>query len=266
MSQSTSMGDYCGRIWKYRYFWMSLVKLDLQARYRRSMLGIGWSLLHPIAMTTVLCVVFHQMFKLDLRQYAPFVLSGIATWNYLTAVTLEGCHSLLTGEKFIRSHPLPMAIYPLRTVLSVGFHFVIILALTILLAWAAHPLSNPLALLTLVPTLVLLFLFGWSMAVLFGFANIYFPDTHHLTQIAFQVLYYLTPVFYPADLMKIKLLHAIVAYNPLGNFVMLIRDPLLNARSPSMATFGLAGLTVFLTCCAAIYTLKRQERKVIFYM
>ena len=47
-----------GEVWKFRYFWMSLVRMDLKLRYRGTMLGIGWSLLHPILMTVVFCVVF----------------------------------------------------------------------------------------------------------------------------------------------------------------------------------------------------------------
>src|SRR5262249_18391644 len=56
------MQAYLGAIWRCRYFWLSLVRMDLRHRYRGSVLGLGWSLLHPIAMTAILCTVFHHLF------------------------------------------------------------------------------------------------------------------------------------------------------------------------------------------------------------
>ena len=61
------MTDYVRDVWRLRYFWMSLVRNDLRSRYRRSLLGIGWSLLHPIAMAAVLCTVFSQVFHVEIK-------------------------------------------------------------------------------------------------------------------------------------------------------------------------------------------------------
>ncbi len=80
------MGDYLAAIWRCRYFWLSLVKNDLRTRYRRSVLGMGWSLLHPICMTTILTAVFYKLWNLPISEFAPFVLAGLATWNYVLTV------------------------------------------------------------------------------------------------------------------------------------------------------------------------------------
>ena len=127
------MGSYLAAIWRCRYFWMSLVKMDLRTRYRRSVLGMGWSLLHPIAMTTILCVVFHTVFHQPIREYAPFLLAGLATWNYIVTATLQGCQCFFQGESYIRQYPAPLAVYPLRTALGGTVHFLIALVLVTLL-------------------------------------------------------------------------------------------------------------------------------------
>src|SRR5262245_1175215 len=109
---------YLSEIWGCRYFWLSLVKNDLRTRYRRSILGLGWSLVRPIAMTVILCAVFRRLFhRDDVWSYAPFLLSGLAVWDYVVTATKQGCHSFFQGESYIRQHPAPIAIYPLRTVL-----------------------------------------------------------------------------------------------------------------------------------------------------
>ena len=63
--------NYFQDIWRSRYFWLSLVRVDLRARYRGSVFGIGWSLLHPIAMTTILCGVFGTILQKSLGDFAP---------------------------------------------------------------------------------------------------------------------------------------------------------------------------------------------------
>src|SRR5207253_4276733 len=71
-------------IWRYRHFWLSLVRLDLRNRYRHSVLGIGWSLLNPLAMTAVWCVAFGQILgQGDWRSLAPTLLVGMAVWEFL---------------------------------------------------------------------------------------------------------------------------------------------------------------------------------------
>src|SRR5262249_27434063 len=164
-----TMIAYIRAIWRCRFFWLSLVKMDLRTRYRGSILGMGWSLLHPIAMTGILCLVFHRIFHVDVRTYAPYLLSGLACWNYIVTVSLQGCESLFNGERYIRQHPAPLAIYPLRTALGGAIHFVIALAVVITFVGCLLGFSSVPALFTLLPTLVLLFLLGWTLAVLGGF-------------------------------------------------------------------------------------------------
>jgi lipopolysaccharide transport system permease protein len=264
MANLSATWRYCQSVWHYRHFWMSLVRLDLQAKYRRSVLGVGWTLLHPLAMTAVLCVVFHGIFGRDIVSYAPLVLTGLALWNFLTSVTLEGCGCLYAGEKYIRSTSIPMAIYPLRTLLSVATHFLIILSVTVLFTLVTRGSSNPAALLALAPALALLFILGWSIAVVFGFANVYFPDTHHIAQIGFQVLFYLTPIIYAVEDVRSVWLRFILEHNPLGTLVTLFRAPILDAAVPSAALFARACVMVAVAATVAVVMLHRFERRLIF--
>src|SRR5262245_5400783 len=98
------MLSYLGAVWRCRYFWMTLVKMDLRTRYRRSVLGLGWSLLHPVALTIVICTMFATIMKMDWRDYGPYLLVGLAYWNCVVTATSMGCQSLLMGESYIRQH------------------------------------------------------------------------------------------------------------------------------------------------------------------
>ncbi len=260
------MSNYLAAIWKCRYFWMSLVQMDLRTRYRRSALGMGWSLLHPIVMTAVLCTVFAKLWGLNIREYAPFLLVGMCFWNYISAVTTHGCQCLFQGEAYIRQYPAPMAIYPLRTMLGASVHFAIALCVVVLLTWIFNGFGNVPALFSLAPTLLLLLMMGWSMAVLAGFSTAYFPDTQHLSEVGMQILFYATPVIYPPEVLRKKGLGWIADFNPLASFIELLREPLLNGTVPGPKPYLIALLTVAIVSTAAATTLVRLQQRIIFQL
>ena len=262
------MGNYLGAVWRCRYFWMTLVKMDLRTRYRRSVLGLGWSLLHPIALTAVLCTMFSTVMGIDWREYGPYLLAGLSYWSFVVGSTSQGCYSLIMGESYIRQHPAPLAIYPLRTTLGAMIHFLLALAVVIPTATVlgSYRLEDPWSLVSLVPTLVLLFLLGWSLAVLAGFANVYFQDTQHLTEVGFQILFYTMPILYQRKMLERNNLEWLADYNPLAAFLELVRQPVLYGRTPDMQTFGVAALTVLIAGGAASITLARLQRRLIFQL
>lgn len=260
------MYAYFKAIWACRYFWLSLVKMDLRTRYRGSVLGIGWSLLQPLAMTAILCTVFCRVFNQDVRQYAPFLLAGLTCWSYLTNVCLAGSNCFFQGEMYIRQYPAPMAIYPLRTVLGASFHFCMALSLVLVLSGVLNGFSSLLALLYLIPTLLLLLILGWALSTLFGLATVRFRDTHHLAELALQALFYLTPVMYQPEMLLKRGLGYLIKFNPVVPFLNLLRLPILEGRIPPMTTFLWASLIVLVAVSLAAAALKSQERKLIFHL
>src|SRR5262245_41135271 len=232
------MLSYFGAIWKCRHFWAALVRLDLRTRYRRSVLGIGWSLLNPICMTAILCVVFAKLLNQSIIDYAPHLLSGLAIWSYITTCTLQGCQSFFQGEAYIRQCPMPLAIFPLRTALGATFHLLIALGVVIayvaILSALGYRQMHYLSLINLLPSLLMLFVLGWSMATLAAITNVYFQDTQHLAEVAFQMFFYATPIMYKAKLLEDFGMGWMLDYNPVVVFLRLIREPILDGGAPAL--------------------------------
>jgi lipopolysaccharide transport system permease protein len=260
------MSAYLASVWNCRFFWLSLVKMDLLARYRRSVLGIGWSLLHPLATTLVICVVFHEIFKVNIREFVPFLLSGLAFWAYMVGVTVQGCQCFVQAESYIRQHSLPMAVYPLRTTLGALFHFATSLTMVLALTCILKGSASLSALLSLVPALFLLLVLGWALASLAGFVNVIFRDIQHIAEISFQILFYLTPIIYPAEVLRGTRAAWLLSFNPLAAFLELIRRPLVYGEVASMECFAVAASVTVLAAAAAIVSLGRIQRRVIFYL
>lgn len=255
-------------IWSCRYFWLSLVKIDLRTRYRRSIIGIGWSLLRPVALTIILCAVFRRLFhRPDVWQFAPYVLAGLACWDYVVNATKQGCQCFFQGESYIRQHPAPVAIYPLRIALGETVHFLIALLVVLALAWYVNGFSNVPALASLVLTLPLLFALAWSVALLAGFANVYFQDTQHLCDVGFQILFYATPIIYdPQDLGAGRLQWLVTHCNPLVPVLRLIREPILYGQFPSLESYAAATFAVTLLAGLAFLTCGRLQKQLIFHL
>lgn len=260
------MGTELAAIWKCRYFWLSLVKMDLRSRYRRSILGLGWSLLQPIAMTAILCAVFHKIFHQPLREMAPHMFSGLTCWQFLLSVTMSGCQCFFNGESYIRQHPAPLAIYPLRTALGGLVHFLIALGVVLVMSWIAYGFGNVPALITLVPAVVLTFMLSWCLAVMAGFATVYFQDTQHLAELGFQMLFYLTPIIYKEEQLINNGLMWVLRYNPVVPFLRMFREPILLGQVPTPMTFLKAGLIVLTALVIARFLLSRCQKRLVFQL
>ena len=263
------MYAYFRSVWECRYFWLSLVRMDLRSRYRGSVLGMGWSLLNPIFMSAILCVAFYAIFKQDPLDFGLYLFAGLTVWNFVCDATQQGCMSFFQSEGYIRQFPAPMAIYPLRTVLANAFHFLMGLAPVLALAaWRNGRLpSLEVLVLGVGPGVLLLLVLGWSLAALVGMAHVYFRDTRHITDIAMRVFFYLTPVMYPRDFMRDRHLGQLMeAYNPLMPFLRLIRDAVLSNRMPPASAYTSACLIVGVSVCLAAAVLWNEERRLIFHL
>lgn len=259
--------DYLGRIWKLRYFWFSLVGNDLRNRYKRSFLGIFWSLVRPLAMTTILCLVFAKLFNVEVADYAPFLLLGMLTWQFFTESLMQGCNSFGLGSAYIRQQNVPLAIFPLRTVLGSGFHALIALGMALLITLYFRGSLDPLSLLYLIPAIIFLFFFGWCLAILSGIMHTHFPDTHHLLEISLQILFYMTPILYqPSSIQNRAKMLMVVEWNPLTSVLALVRTPILEGTAPAGEHILVSLLFLAVVATAAVLLLRKLERTLIFWI
>ena len=260
------MFAYIGSVWDCRNFWLSLVVNDLHLRYRRSFLGVGWSLAHPLAQTLVLGSVFHVIFNYDIREYLPCLLCGLGCWAYLTGVISQGCQSYIHAEPYIRQHTLPLAVYPLRMTLVALIHFLIALVLVVALSMGLGRWDKAPNMGALILAMPILLAFGWSASILAGFVNVAFRDTQHILDVVFQILFYMTPIIYPVEILAKTRVGRLASFNPMTPFIDLIRDPVVNGYPASGTTWLLAISITFVLGILGCLSLRYQQRRVILYL
>ena len=267
--EATSAGslDYFARLWKLRWFWYSLVQNDLHARYRHSLLGIGWSLARPLCMTGIFCLVFGKLFQMPLEDYAPYVLVGLTIWQFMTESALAGCKSFHSGAAYIRQQAVPLAIFPMRTALGAAFHTSVALLLGLSITWYFKGFDNLAALPALIPSMALLFVLGWSMATVCGLVHTHFPDTSFILELVLQFTFYLTPIIYgPEHYGRFQRYTWLIDYNPIWSVLELVRQPVLNGQLPPL--YNVAVSLVFVTVMAvlALVLMRKMERNLVFWI
>ncbi|MBY0456280.1 MAG: ABC transporter permease [Gemmataceae bacterium] len=268
------MFRHLSAVWTARHFLLALVKLDLRVRYRRSVLGVGWSLLHPLAMTGVFTVVFSQLFgDGNPVGYAAFALSGLAVWGFLRDSTTVGSRAFMMNESYIRQSPLPYTVYTLRTVLSQATHALLALAVVVGLVMVWKRDAGALGGLAYAPPgLVLALVAAWAVATIGAFITAFFHDTAHLLEVAAQIGFFLTPIMYRRTLFDDRGLGWMVDVNPVNLYLALIRDPILAGGLPDGGAGAWAqGLLSALVVTAALVGLAAGvvswlQKKVIFHL
>jgi ABC-type polysaccharide/polyol phosphate export permease len=264
------MLKHLATVWRYRHFWLSMVRMDLKTRYRRSVLGVGWSLMNPIMMTVVFCFVFGAWFtRGDWRSYGPYFLAGLTLFSFVRDSAWSGCYTFFKNENYIRQCPLPLTIYTLRTVLGAGIHFGISLLVTLFAILVLNPdqgLRVLSILWVLIPAVIMLFMFCWSISVLAAYMTVFFHDTVQLMEVTFQILFFLTPIMYPPDMIAGRGLSILLQINPIVVFLEMIREPMLTGEIPSVWVYQKAAIMVVTAGAMAVGTIVWLEKKMIFHL
>lgn len=223
-----------------------LLLRDLKIRYKRSYLGILWSLMTPITQVVIFSFLFIRVLPLEIAHYTTFVFSGVLAWSWFSSALYSAGGSVVGNSQLVRRPGFPVAVLPLLSVAGAGIHF--LLAMPILLAlMLIDGLVVGYVLLALPIVILIQFYFTLGWAFLIAASNVRFRDTQHLLGVGLMAMFYLTPVFYDSASLpdEYALIHAI---NPLAALFNAYRDIVIGNRWPDVHALGMVVLigSVFL--------------------
>lgn len=248
-------------LWRFRGLLALLVERDLKVRYKRSVLGMFWTLLNPLLQMGVYTLVFSTILRIGVPGYPLFVLAGLLPWSLVSVGTVAASMSLLGNQSLIRKVAVPQAVYPLAVVGSkLTDALLSVPALAILAILVGRPPGASWAWLPLALALAATFTAG--LALLLSSLTVYFRDLRHLVELLFQVWFYLTPVFYPASFLeKLPLapVRAALAANPAAPIVRLFHDTIYEGHAPSLTTLAFAAASAGTSLVVGLAVFKRCE-------
>ena len=252
------MKKYLGEIYEFRELLGNLVVTELKLRYRESFLGFLWTILNPLLFLLILAVVFSQIFKFQIENYVIFILSGLTSWMMLQQTVITATGSIVNNQALIRKVYVPKIIFPLASVLARYVdHLILILVLFVFMGIFKMPFTWNL--LFILPALLMHFFFTLGLALIASVAYIRVKDIQHIIAIAFQALFYLTPILYSLEALPPSY-RTVFLLNPFYYFVQSFRYPVYNASlPPGWVLLRALLLTTFVFVIGFLIFLKKEK-------
>ncbi|MCI0854996.1 MAG: ABC transporter permease [Chloroflexi bacterium] len=233
---------------RYKDLVGQLISKGIKTRYKRSVLGVAWTMLHPLLTMTVLTLVFSRIFRFSNSDYALYVLSGLIAWSFFAQSTTAAAGDLLWSGGLISKVLVPKSVFAVSAVGTALINLLLALLVYALIAVALGRPIQPTVLLLPLPV-VLLGLFSLGVGLAVSAAAVYFPDVLPTYEILLMAWMYLTPVIYPAELLP-ESVQNLLRFNPLFHLIQPFRAILVEGRTPSVesllvsSSFALSSLLV----------------------
>ena len=223
-----------------------LVGRDMKLRYKRSVLGIAWTLLNPLLQLLVFLFIFNLVLPLNIPHYSSFLFAGILAWNWFQGSLNQSTGAIIDNREVLRRPGFSIAILPIVTVTSHLLHF--LLALPVLVLFLMLDGSQLTSALFALPVVIALqFILTLGLAYLVATFHVTFRDTQYLLNVLLNLLFYLTPVFYEASAIPMRY-QSLYWLNPMVGLIDAYRAILAHGTLPN----HLISLLVLGLCATAL--------------
>lgn len=185
------------------YFWdliLVLTQKEIKVKYKNSILGYLWSVLHPLSMALVFYFAFKFVMKIPIENFTLYLITGLFPWQWFSNSVASSCMSLLGNASLIKKVNFPRYFVPLSNVLNDAFHFVV--SLPIIFAFVVYyKIKLTLSWIYGIPLLLISqFLVTYGFSLMFSSVNLFFRDLERLVTIGLNIIFYLTPIVYTSEL------------------------------------------------------------------
>lgn len=255
-------GFWCTFI-RFRYLLLNLVTRDIKVKYRRSVLGIAWSVLNPLLMMVVITAVFNNLFRFDIEYFPIYYLTGWLIFNFVVEATSEAMNSVIYAGSLIKKVHLPKYIFPLEKCIFALINFLFsLIAMILVMAILRFPVKWTIILFPIPVMFTLIFAIG--LGLILASLNVFFRDIGHLYGVWTTAWFYLTPIIYPSNILPPSVL-VFVRVNPLYYYVEYFREIVMYGNIPSMwITFLCIGWSIAVLLLGLMLFKRNQDRFILF--
>lgn len=227
------------------YTMASLVSRDFKLKYRRSVLGVLWSVLNPLLMMCVLSAVFSAFFKFDIEHFPVYLILGNTLFALMSDSTNGAMGSIIGSASLIKKIRIRKIIFPLEKVVFQLINFIFsFIAVLLVLLFFQIPLTMNAFLMPVLLFYVLLFSAGLGLAL--SAISVFLRDVLHLWSVVITAWTYATPLFYPVSILP-EWVANLMDFNPMYHYVTYFRDIMMYGNTPGLMEnaicFGFAAIT-----------------------
>lgn len=251
------MLTYIHNFVKFKPLLNELVARDVKIKYRRSVLGVLWTLLNPLLMMVVLSVVFSNLFKFDIENFSIYLLSGQVVFNFYSDATTSSMSSILGSASLIKKVYIPKYLFVMSRICSCVINLLASFSALLLVMLATRVELHYTVILVFLP-MILLVVFSFGIGLFLAAITVKFRDVMHLYSVFITALMYLTPVIYPMSILP-EWLTGIVKANPLTNYLTMLRDVMINGTMFSGYSLMLGVIEAFVALALGLYVFYRNQ-------
>jgi len=243
----------------------SLVSKDFKLKYRRSALGIVWSLLNPLLMMIVMAAVFSYMFRFQIEHFPVYLILGTIMFDFMSKSTTGAMSSILESQSLIKKIRIEKIIFPLEKVVFelLNFGLAMIAAAVVMIFFQVVPSIHALWGLPFIVVVTSIFCVGLSLLI--SALSVFFRDVMHLWGVLITAWTYATPLFYPYEMLD-GWMQTIMQFNPMYHFINFFRNIMMWNTNPGapecLICFGMAAVTFLV----GFIVFRKTESKFILYI
>ncbi len=253
------MKQYIDNFWKFKPLLTELVSRDIKIKYRRSVLGVLWTLLNPLCMMVIISVVFSSIFKFDVENFPLYVLSGQVIFNFFNEATTSAMTSVLQNGALIKKVYVPKYLFVVSRITSSFINLLAAFSALLIMMIVTRAELHWKMVLSVIP-LVQVVGFSLGVGMLLAAVTVKFRDIIHLYSVFTTGLMYLTPVIYPISILP-DAIRQMVRLNPLTNYLLMFRDVMFYDTIPTLSNIllGFVEMIVVIGFGVWVFYKKKDE-------
>lgn len=256
---------------RYSFLMKQLIMRDFKVKYKRSVLGVVWSILYPVLMMLVMATVFSQMFKVGRMEgvnYLVYLMTGLVMFNYFSEASNTAMASVVNNFALINKVYIPKYIFPISKVLFVGINFLLtLIPLFVIILFTGSGDTRCVInfwYLLLPYVFLCMLLFTAGLGLLLSTVAVFLRDMFYIYGIVLTIWNYVTPVFYDISIIP-DALQPIFKLNPLYMFLNGARTIILYGKCPDILDLIVMFLVGFGTLILGSIVFKKNQDKFIYY-
>lgn len=245
-----------------------LVSRDFKLKYRRSFLGVAWSILNPLLMMIVLAAVF-SFFARDYEGTNPFAVYLILGWtlfNLMAISTNSSVTAIINAAPLIKKIRVNKLVFPLETVLFELLNYALsLIAVALVMIFYHSQITFSFNLLFLPLLLFYMLIFCTGLALILSALTVFFRDIIYLWGVIIVAWTYATPLFYPVEILP-PMIKPIMSFNPMYHFVDYLRQIAMWHSTPTLKENLICLLCALVALGIGLLVFRKTQKRFILHV
>ncbi len=258
------MRKFFNELKKRQFLFEELVKRDFKQKYKRTVLGMGWSLLSPLLHLSVLSLIFGQIFGRNMEHYIIYLFCGNLVYSYFKESTNGGMNALMVNARIFTKINVPKYLFLLSKNVSSLINFGLNLCIFFLFAWV-DKIKFGIHFLALIYPVICLVIFNIGVGLILSALFVFFRDISYLYDIFTLLLMYMSAIFYKVDMLSASL-QKLLFCNPVYCYITYFRIVVIDGQLPPLGLHCLCAFYAAVVLGIGVTIYRKYNHKFLYYV